>query len=61
MFRSRKVQILAIPAGLKIDLSSHAVDTVGVEHVVLFWNVISLIYAAKTYAVGDWSSVLIRQ
>lgn len=57
----RQIEVLTIPAGLEIDLCAHAVDAVGVEHVVLFWNSVSLVYAAETYPVGNWPSVLIRQ
>lgn len=44
-----KIEIHTIPAGLEIDLSSHPVDTVGIEHVVLFWNIVSFVNTMETY------------
>jgi len=44
-----KIEVHAVPTGLKIYLSSHTIDTVSPKHIVLLWNIVSLIDTPKTY------------
>lgn len=56
-----KVQILPIPARLKVQLSSKAIDTIRLINVMGLWNVISFIYAAETYPISYRPNVLVCQ
>lgn len=44
-----KIQVDPIPARLKIDLSSHAIDAIGSKQIVFFWYIVSFVNAAETY------------
>lgn len=56
-----KVQIYPVPARWKIDLSSQAVDAIGVVDVMGFWNIVSLVYASETYPVSNRPDIVVRQ
>jgi hypothetical protein len=61
MFVIWKEEIDTIPARLEINLCSHAVDAIGIEHVVLFWYIVILIYTMKTHPVGHRPSAKILE
>lgn len=56
-----EIEVLAVPTGLEVDLGSHAIHTVGSKHIVLFWNIVSIVDAVETYSVGHRPCVQICQ
>lgn len=55
-----EVEVHSVPTRLEIDLCPHPVTAIGVKHVVLFWNIVSVVYTMKTYPVKRSAAVFLQ-
>jgi len=56
-----RVQVLSIPARLEVDLGSETIYAVGLIDEMGIWSIVSLVYAAETYPIGNGPDIVERQ